>query len=345
MRWLFIATPLLLFSLMVGAADNVVNFYTWADYVPAAIIKQFEKETGITVNVSEFSNNDVMYTKIKTNPRAGYDVVLLSSDYLQRMAKEGMLQQINPRHITNLVHIDTKEFNAPTDPLNHLSVPFFWGTTGILVNDKYWDPATIQRWSDLWQPRFKDQVLLFDDSIETFAVGLKALHYSLNSTSATEIHAAYEKLRKLMPNVRLFNTDAVINIYIDEDATIGMVWNGDAALAHKENPHLQFVYPKDGFTIWVDYFAVPSQAQHLRNAERLINFFSRPDIAAKIAGEHYYSTANSGALALLPDSYRSNPVIHPSHKVISRGEMQQYLGKASIIYQKYWQLLKLGAGT
>jgi spermidine/putrescine transport system substrate-binding protein len=329
------------FCCSIFAETQIANLYIWANYIPQSVIQQFEHETGINVHVSNFDSNETMFSKLKADPHIGYDVVVPSSYYVDRMRQQGMLQTLNKTQIPNFKYSKPDLLNKPYDPGNLYSIPYVWGTTGILVNKHYWDPKTIQNWSDLWQPRFKNQLLMLDDPREVFAIALIKLGYSINTQNIAQIQQAYEILKSLMNNVKVFNSDAFTNIYIDEDATVGMSWSGEAFLASQENPNLEYVYPKDGFSIWIDCLAIPKYAPHVENAEKLINFILRPDIAAKIIAGQGYAVANSAAIGLLPPALQKNPILNPSADIIKRGETQLDVGNKVTVYQNFWQILKL----
>lgn len=325
-----------------GSGSSIVNVYIWTNEIPSAVFSEFEKETGIHVNISYFGSNEVMYAKLAANPRVGYDVIMPSSYYIGRMRRQGMLHRLDKRVMPNLRYLPVKFAHAAFDPKGIYAVPYIWGVTGIAVDDRYWDPKTIQRWGDLWQPRFRSQLLLLNDVREVFNIALLTLGYSINDQNPEHIRQAYQKLRALLPNVRVFNSDATASIYADQDITVGMLWTGDAFNAHKINPHLHFIYPKDGFLIWVDCFAIPKYAPHLANAYKLLNFLMRPDIVRKVILWSGYSVANTRGMALLPRKLRDNRLLNPPASVLRRGQFQRYAGKMKPVYAHYWKLLKLG---
>ncbi len=326
----------------IFADSKVVNIYSWSNYIPNKVINQFEKTTGITVHLSEFDSNATLYAKLKADPKSGYDVIIPSSFYLQRMIRQHMVQPLDKNKLPNRKYLNPLLLNKKFDRHNQYSLPYLWGTTGILVNSQYWNPKTITRWQDFWQSRFKNQILLMDSARETFSIAMLSLGYSMNDKNPKHIKQAFEKLKKLMRNVKLFNSDAVISTYTDSDATIGMAWSGDAMLATAGNPHLHYIYPKDGFAVWEDVIAIPANAPNLNNAYRFINFLMLPKIAAEISKAEGYSTPNLEALKLLPKKWRKSPIFNPSPAILKRGHFQLDLGKANLIYQKYWELLKLG---
>ncbi|OAI49274.1 spermidine/putrescine ABC transporter substrate-binding protein [Gammaproteobacteria bacterium SCGC AG-212-F23] len=343
MRALLISL-ILFFSTAALADENILNVYAWSGVIPDFIIQQFEKETGIKVNFSTYDSNETMYTKLRANPRAGYDIIEPSSYYIDRMRRQQMLEPLDKKQLSHYKNINSLFLKTHYDPEDKYSIPFIWGATGIAVNKSAFDPKTITRWSDLWKKIYLNQLMLLNDSREVFSVALITLGRSINETEPKQIKEAYQKLKELLPNVKLFNSDATISILIDEDATLGMAWNGDTFKASLENPHLTFIYPKDGFVIWVDTFAIPRNAPHQTNAYRFLNFMLRADVAKKIALDNNYPTANLAAQNLLPNSIKHNPIIYPSREVLKRGEFQRDMSDVALgVYEKYWEKLKMGS--
>ena len=338
---LFLIILLTTFSLCIHAADQTLNVYNWSTFMPTSVINQFERETHIKVNYTEFDSNETLYAKLKANPKIAYDIIVPSSYYVQRMAREGMLHSIDFSQLSNFHNLNPLFLHQAYDPTNQYSIPYLWGTTGIVINDQYWDPNSIKHWQDLWSPRFKNQLLMLEDSREVFAIALTTLGYSINDTNPQHIKQAYEKLLALKKNIKVFNTDADIPIYADEDATAGMGWSGDVYLATLENKHLRYIYPQDHFTIWVDCVSVPKYAPHYQNALRFLNFLMRPEIAKEIAVAIGYSTPNLPAERLLPKKMRDNLLVNPPASLLKRGRFQLDVGRADTLYEKYWQLLKI----
>lgn len=337
-----IAIFAVLFALTAQAADDVLNVYNWSGYMPDSVLKQFEKETGVKVNYSTYDSNETMYAKLKANPNIGYDIVVPSNYFVDRMRKQGMLQKIDKTKLEGLKNLNPALLDKNYDPHNDYSIPYFWGSTGIMVNTRYFPKSDIQQWSDLWRPEYRDQLLLLNDSRDVFAVAFFVLGYAQNETNPERIKQAYLKAKELMPNVKIFNTEGVKSIYIDEDIALGMAWSGDAYLAQQENPNLHFIYPKEGFTIAIDSMAIPKHARHLENAYKFINFVLRPEIAKKISLETGYATPNLAALKLMPKEVLKNPIISPDQETLRRGVVQVDVGEANTIYEKYWELLKIG---
>jgi spermidine/putrescine transport system substrate-binding protein len=323
------------------AADNTVNVYTWSGVIPTAAIQQFEKETGIKVNFSTYDSNEIMYAKLRAGKNPGYDVIEPSSYYVDRMRQQNMLETLDKTLLPNFHNLNPSFLNQIFDPNNSYSIPFIWGITGIFLNKDYWAPHSIKRWSDLWESKFAERLMLLDDSREVFGMAMCTLGYSVNDKNPEHIQQAYLKLKEILPNVKLFNS-APISLLIDEDATVGMVWNGDLFKASRENTQLDFVFPQDGFVMWVDSFAIPKNPPHRENAYKFLNFMLRADVAKSVALDNSFPTGNLAAQKLLPPEIRNNPTIYPPQSVLRRGEFQKDVGEEALaLYEKYWERLKM----
>lgn len=332
-----------LFSNSVFAQTKIVNVYAWTGEIPDFIVKQFEKETGIKVNFSTYENNEIMYAKIRAVKNAGYDVIMPSSYFVDRMRRQNMLIQLDQSKLTNLAHLNPSFAKPIYDPTGNFCVPFIWGITGIFYNANYFKEETVQKWNDLWQPQLLNKLLMLDDTREVFSMALISLGFSANDRDPQHIKQAYLKLKQLMPNIKVFSTETVVSILIDEDATIGMAWNGDAYKASLENPHVKFVFPKDGFVVWVDNFSIPRGAPHINEAYQFINFMMRPDIAKAVALYTNFPITNLSGQQLLPDDIKNNQTIYPSKETLAKGQFQADIGDDTLaLYEKYWEDLKMG---
>jgi spermidine/putrescine transport system substrate-binding protein len=340
-RYFWVWIGLVLQSFSAWGLDEILNIYTWAGYLPDSVIREFEAETGIRVNHSTYANNEILYAKLKANSDVGYDIIIPSSYFVSRMISQDLLQKIDHTQLPNLREINPVFLKKSHDPENDYSVPYLWNVTGIVVNSQFHDIKKIKSWNDLWRPEYRDQLLVFDDTREVFSIALLALGYSINDTNPTHIQQAFSKLKLLMNNIKLFNLDAQRSIYLDEDITIGMGWNGDIYLASLENPHLHFIFPKEGGIISLDSMAIPKKAKHVAAAHRFIDFILRPSIATKITLETGFSTPNLGALNLLPETVQQNKILYPEKAVLEQCQVLDNVGDAVRTYEKYFELLKL----
>lgn len=252
--------------------NNTLYFYNWTEYVPPGLLEQFTKETGIKVIYSTYESNETMYAKLKTYKDGAYDLVVPSTYYVDKMRKEGMIQKIDKSKLTNFSNLDPDMLNKPFDPNNDYSIPYIWGATAIGVNGDAVDPKSVTSWADLWKPEYKGSLLLTDDAREVFQMALRKLGYSGNTTDPKEIEAAYNELKKLMPNVAAFNSDNPANPYMEGEVNLGMIWNGSAFVARQAGTPIDVVWPKEGGIFWMDSLAIPANAKNKEGALKLINF-------------------------------------------------------------------------
>ena len=330
---LFVANPV--------TAAKIVNVYVWGGEIPKSVIQQFEHETGIKVNFSTYDSNETMYAKLKASRKTVYDVIQPSGYYVERMKKQGMLDKLNHSKLPNLHYLNPVFAQNDFDEGSQYSVPLIWGLTGIFYNDS-WVSVPPLSWSDLWHKRWRNKLIMLDDAREIFSIALMGLGYPPNDSDPEHIRAAYHRLLQLVPNIKLFASESIQAIIIDEDAVAGSVWNGDAYKARKENQHIHFVYPQEGFVIWVDCLAIPTDAPHPEEALAFINFMLRPNIAAKIGLEAGHAITNEQGVGLLPKSIRTNPTIYPPKERLKKGSFQRDVGDKTIaLYNHYWELLKL----
>ena len=341
MKRLF-AVLLGLVAFHVQAAEQLI-VYNWAEYMPKEVLSRFTKETGIKVKYSTYDNNEVMYAKVKTLGGGGYDIVVPSTYYVDRMRQEGLLAELDKSKLPNLKNLDPKLLNQSYDPGNMVSVPYLWGSTGIAVRpDRKGNAPEITSWSDLWKPDLKRQLLLIDDVREVFMMALRVLGYSGNTRNEAEIEAAYNKLKELMPNVKVFNAESPKDAYLSGEVRVGMIWNGEAYMAQKEIKDLRFVMPSEGPSLWMDNLVIPKKAPNPEAAHRFIDFLLRPEIAKLISEDIGYTSPNLAAIALLPEKVRNNRTAYPSADDLAKAEFQVDVGEALPIYEKYWQKLKAG---
>lgn len=329
-------------SALAANDDKVVYFYNWSEYVPPGLLNQFTKETGIKVIYSTYESNESMYTKLKTYAEGAYDLVVPSTYFVSKMSKEGMLQKIDKSQLSQFKNLDPNLLHKSFDPKNDYSIPYIWGATGIGINSEVIDPKTITSWADLWKPEYKNGLLLTDDAREVFQMALLKLGYSGNTTDPALIKAAYEELKKLMPNVMAFNSDNPANPFMQGEVDLGMLWNGSAYVVSQSGAPIQFIWPKEGGIFWMDSLAIPANAKNVAGALKLINFLLRPDIAAKVAQQIGYPTPNLAAKQLLPSTLVADKTLYPDEETLKKGEWQNDVGNANILYESYFQRLKAG---
>lgn len=322
------------------AADDELYFYNWSEYIPSSVLEDFTKETGIKVIYSTYESNETMYAKLKTQGK-GYDLVVPSTYFVSKMRKEGMLQQIDKQQLSHFADLDPNYLNKSFDPDNSYSIPYIWGATGIGVNSDMLDTSDIKSWDDFWDPKWEGQLMMMDDSREFFHIALTRLGYSTNTTNPDEIKAAYEELKKLMPNVLVFNSDYPANPYLAGETSLGMLWNGSAYTARQEGANIDIIWPEKGAIFWMDSLAIPTGAANVEAAHKMINFLLRPENAAKVALEIGYPTPVKSAYPLLPKEFAEDESIFPPQHIMDSGFWQDEVGEASVLYEQYFQKLKV----
>lgn len=316
--------------------------YNWGEYMDPEVLTLFEEETGIDVIYEEFETNEIMYPKVSSGAIA-YDVVCPSDYMIQRMLDNDLLAEINFDNIPNIKNIgkDYLERSREFDPENKYSVPYCWGTVGILYNKTMVDEP-IDSWSVLWDEKYKDNILMQDSVRDAFAVALKYLGYSLNSTDLDELNAAKNLLIKQKPLVQAYVIDQVRDKMIGNEAAIGVIYSGEAIYTQQENPNLEYVIPKEGSNLWIDSWVIPKNAEHKENAEKFINFLCRPDIALMNFNYITYSTPNTAARDLIEDEkIRNSKIAYPNLSTIPNLETFKYLGlENDAVYNDLWNKVK-----
>ena len=326
-----------------GTSKNgQVIVYNWGEYIDPEIIDLFEEETGIDVIYAEFETNEIMYPKIQSGAIA-YDVVCPSDYMIQRMIENDLLAEINYDHIPNLKYIGDNymKMSRQFDPENKYSVPYLWGTVGILYNKKMVDEP-VDSWGILWDKKYEDSILMQDSVRDAFAVALKYLGYSLNSTDLDELEAAKNLLIEQKPLVQAYVIDQVRDKMIGGEAALGVIYSGEALYCQQENPDLDYVIPKEGTNIWIDSWVIPKNAKNVENAEAFINFLCRPDIAKMNFDYITYSIPNTAGRDLIEDeSLRNSPIAFPDDSKLENCETFRFLGDDNdALYNRLWREIK-----
>lgn len=327
-------------SNMMNSEKVVV--YNWGEYLDPEVLTMFEEETGIDVVYEEFETNEILYPKISSGAIA-YDVICPSDYMIQRMIENGLLAEINFDNIPNVKNIgkDYIEQSRQFDPENKYSVPYCWGTVGILYNKTMVDEP-ITSWSVLWDEKYKDNILMQDSVRDAFGVTLKYLGYSLNSTDLDELTEARDLLIKQKPLVQAYVIDQVRDKMIGNEAAIGVIYSGEAIYTQMENPDLEYVIPEEGSNIWIDSWVIPKNAENKENAEKFINFLCRPEIALMNFEYITYSTPNIEARKTIEDeAIRNSEIAFPDLSKYDNLETFQYLGtEADQTYGELWNQVK-----
>ena len=350
-KWLSIAciSAITLLSLTgCGSSSSTVEngkviVYNWGEYLDPEVLDLFEEETGIEVIYDEFETNEIMYPKVEAGA-AKYDVICPSDYMIQKMIENDLLAELNFDNLPNAkanIGAQYWEQSKEFDPENKYSVPYCWGTVGILYN-KIMVTEPIDSWSVLWDEQYKDNILMQDSVRDAFMVSLKLNGYSMNSTDAGELEIAKNALIEQKPLVQAYVVDQVRDKMIGNEAAIGVIYSGEAIYTQRENPDLEYVIPKEGTNVWIDSWVVTKNAPNRENAEKFIDFMCRPDIALMNFEYITYSTPNDAARELIKEEdIKNSPIAFPDLSQYSNLETFQYLGEdADQMYNDLWKEVK-----
>lgn len=343
-KYIVIAT-LLIMAILTGCSsknEEKVYVYNWGDYIDPETVKLFEKETGIKVVYDEFDTNEEMYPKIQAGA-VSYDVVCPSDYMIQKMIENDLLHELNFDNIPNIKYIDETHLknSEEFDPGNKYSVPYFWGTVGILYNKTMVDEP-VDSWGIIFDEKYSGEILMIDSVRDAFAISLKYLGYDLNSVNEVELEEAKVLLQKQYPLVQAYVIDQVRDKMIGGEAALGVIYSGEAIYTKRENPDLEYVVPKEGSNVWIDSWVIPKNSKNKENAEAFINFMCDPEIALMNFEYVVYSTPNAGAWELIDDEYiKHNPVAYPPQEVLDLCTAYKYLGEEmEKVYMQKWNEVK-----
>ena len=325
-----------------GGENGEVIVYNWGEYIDPDTIDMFEEETGIKVIYDEYETNEIMYPKVASGT-SNYDLLCPSDYMIQKLIENDLLTEINFDNIPNMKNIgqqyldQSKEF----DPENKYSVPYCFGTVGLLYNKTMVDEP-IDSWDVLWDEKYSGNILMQDSVRDAFMVSLKRLGYSMNSLDAAQLEEARDELIAQKPLTQAYVVDQVRDKMIGDEAAIGVIYSGEAIYTQRENENLEYVVPKEGSNVWIDCWVIPKNAQNKENAEAFINFMCREDIALMNFEYITYSTPNDAARALIEDeAIRNSEIAFPDLSKYNDMETFHYLGEeGDEMYNEYWKQVK-----
>ena len=330
---LFIGAALI-FAGCGGEKQETLNVFNWGEYIDEDLISKFEEETGIKVNYETFSTNEDMYVKVKSGG-SSYDVLIPSDYMIEKMAKEDLLQELDYSKIPNITNISPMFQDLIFDPDNKYSVPYFWGTVGILYNTEQVDDV-VDSWDILWNEKYANKILMMDSQRDSLAVALKKLGYSMNTRNETELEEAKQELIEQKPLVLAYIVDEIRDKMLSGEGAVAVAWSGDAMDVILSGENFNYVVPKEGSNFWVDAMVIPANAKNPDAAHKFINFMTDPENAAANSEYIGYSTPNEAALELLPDEMINSNVAYPSQEVIDNCEIFRDPGEFISVYNRIW---------
>ncbi len=315
-----------------------VNLAIWSNYVTDEMLAEFEKQTGIHVNVSNYSSNEELLAKLKAGA-SGIDVAVPSDYMVFAMAQMGMLETLDRAQIPHSADLDAKLMGKEFDPANKYSLPWSWGTTGIAINKNLYK-GSLKGWNDLFsQKALAGKFTLLDDVRESLGAALKANGKSLNSTNADEIKAAQKTLDAARSQVKAFTSETLSGLTNNEMA-VAHAYSCDALQARSQmKGQIEYILPEEGCTLWVDNFVIPKGAR-MAEASQLVNFLLSAEVGAARTQKLQTAPANTKALALLPAELQKDTALFPSDAQLAKCEMMKDVGETLVAYDEAWTALK-----
>lgn len=321
---------------------EVLTILNYGKYFDPNALEQFEKETGIKVKYEEYESPEEMYTKYKAGS-IDYDLLCTSDYMVQRLMEENEALPINYENTPEYKNIDKKiiEASASFDPKHKYTIPYFYGTVGILYNTKEVTASETDSWNILWNKKYNGKIIMENSVRDCFLVPLKQMGYSLNTTDPKELEEALTMLKEQKPLVYAYFVDETGDEMAAGNASLAVVYSGEAAYAQSLSDELAYNVPKEGSNLWIDAWFIPKTCKNKQNAEKFLDFLCREDIAAMNFDYVYYATPNTAVFDSLDEETKQDKTIFPDSSIIENCETFTNLDKkATNLYNQLWKELK-----
>jgi spermidine/putrescine-binding protein len=344
----------------VAVTSKELNMFVWTEYIPQDIIDCFELVYGVKVNRDEYSSAEEMFAKFSKGG-TNYDVLHVSDNVVPPIIRLGLLAKLDKSRLPIMANFDPTYLNLSFDPNNEYTIPYEAGIDAIVVNtDKVPNPP--KSWADLWNPDYKGRMVSIDDSRAIIGVALTTLGYDVNTTDQKQLDEAKAKLKELMPNIKVFDSDSPKTELIAGDVDLGIVWTAEAELAHQQNPAITFIYPTEGAINWQDNWGIAANAAHEDAAYAWLNYSMQPDLFWMMLRDFPYINPNKAALdfakgnsmkvkdanggettlGALYDTYINSPITNPPAEAVKKGHRAVDVGDATAMFDQVWTEVKGG---
>jgi spermidine/putrescine transport system substrate-binding protein len=323
-----------------GPEEKQLSFYNWTGYVAKSTIPGFEKQSGIQVTQDFYTSNEELLAKLQAGG-TGYDVIVPSDYMVGIMIKSDVIQPLDKSKIPNFKNIGENFRGLSYDPDNEYSVPYQWGTTGILYNKKEIGELE-ESWNAVWDPEFEGKIGMLNDVRETMGAALYRLGYSVNTTDPDQLDEAEAALKEQKPLLRGYfdSHSGSLPLVENGDLLLGHLFSGDAFLALSRSPDFDYIVPKPGATRWTDNMAIPAGAEHPDNAHKFINYILDAKVGAALTNFTYFNTPNEAALPMLDEALKKLPGYTLAPEVYERLQIIQDLGEATRDYERRFTEVK-----
>lgn len=335
----FLIIAVLVLSSLTGckksAQNGELNLFVWTEYIPDEVIKKFEDEYDIKVNLSTYSSNEDMLNKIKSESEGTYDICVPTDYMVEQMISQDLLEEIDISSLQNFSNLGSTYLDQDFDPGNKYSVPYMGGVATIAINtNKVTEEITSL--NELFNEKYKNSLVVLDDFRAVIGLAAKSLGYSMSETDETKLYEIQEKLLTLKDNIKVYDSDNPKALLISGEVSMAYVWNAEIALAMKENPDIEIVFPKEGCYLFIDNFCIPKAAKNSENAQKFIDFVLEGENSKMVSETFPYLNPNKEALELLGSEYQENPASNPPAEVFENGEYIHDVGDAISTYDKIW---------
>ena len=333
---------IILFVILCTGCNNnqeQLNILNWSSYIPDSVIRNFEKETGIKVNYSTYSSNEELLAKVSNAKEGTYDLIFPSDYMIEIMKNRGLLEKLDKSKLKNINNLNSNYLNLDYDLNNEYSLPFIAASTVISVNkEKIKDE--IVSYNDLLNSDYKDEIVLIDDQRIIIGMALLANGFDMNSTNKDELEIAEDWLLKLKPNLKAYDSDSPKNFLIFEEASIAVLWNAEGAIAKEENDNIENIFPKEGFALSIDNFAILKNSNNQYEAYKFIDYILRPEIMKEIINSYPYKSVNKETDKMLNDNYLNNDAANISDETLKNGIFVKNIGQNIKLYDRIWANIK-----
>jgi len=322
-----------------GGDDGKLYIYTWADYTDEEVVQQFTEATGIEVEIDLYESNEAMLAKMQAGGGDKYSLIYPSDYMVAEMRDLGLLTQIDTTRLEGMDALVHNWQSPAYDPDNGFSIPYSWGTTGLIYNTA--QLGVVKDWADVWlsAEQLDRQITLLDDVRETMAASLKSLGYSVNSTDPGELEAAYRKLLELKPARSAFKSFGWQEELLGGDLLVSHAYSVEAIPVTEEDENFDYIVPESGAVIWTDTMVIPTSAPNVDAAYQWINFNLQPEVSKGLVERLSIATPNGKTLEILSPELLGNTDLFPPQEVLARCEALGPVGDAGELYDQYWNQL------
>ncbi|MBR1386712.1 MAG: spermidine/putrescine ABC transporter substrate-binding protein [Bacilli bacterium] len=327
---LLITILLILSGCSAKSYDGEVNVLNWTSYIPQEVIRDFENEYNIKVNYGTYSSNEELLAKISSSSSGTYDLIFPSDYMIELMIERDMIEPLDKTKLNNIDNINSLFLKQKFDKTNKYSLPFLAATTTIVVNRKnIKDPIT--SYNDLLKEEYKNNIIILDDQRIVIGMALQANGYSMNETDKDKLDNAKKWLLKLNKNIKAFDSDSPKTFLITNEVDLGVIWNAEAIIAKEENESIEIIYPKDGFALSLDNYAIVKKAKNKDNAYKFIDYLLRDDVSKKITEEYPYINTNKNCQNVSTDELKY---------ILDNATYVENIGSNISTYDKIWAEIK-----